>query len=340
LKQRNLAFLFFLIFKGAIWGQDFPPPDRLFYETNPLEIALAFSAEEVKVNTNDSTLIDIPLLVHDQNQWDTLQVSIRARGNFRRSTCFFPPIRMEIKKKQRSGTLFENYKKTKIVFPCLIQEEMNDNVLQEFIAYKLYELISPYHFKTRALILNYTDLNGGNSQKYTLRGFLIEDDSRIAKRTFTEVFKKYIHPKALDAEGAIQNAMFQFFLGNTDFSMAYQHNGKLLQVGEAVVPVPYDFDMSGWVNPSYAVANTALGINSVKDRVYRGYERDPEMIQKVRQQYLEAAPYFYDIIGCFENKFDAASEFEHLMDYTRSFFTILESDALFKEKVIDQLRTR
>lgn len=338
--QRNSFFLPFLLITVFLWGQDFPPPDRLFYETSPLEVALSFSSKQVKEETNDTTLVDIPLLVLDQNKWDTIQVKIRARGNFRRSTCFFPPIRMEIKKKNRKETLLENYKKTKIVFPCLIQPEMNDNVLQEFIAYKLFEHISPYHFKTRTLALNYTDITAESKKEFKLRGFLIEDDSRIAKRTFTKVYKKYIHPKALDAEGAIQNSLFQYFLGNTDFSMAYQHNGKLLQVGEAVVPVPYDFDMSGWVNPSYAVANSSLGINSVKDRVYRGYERDSEIIQKVRQQYLDAAPYFYDTISCFEDEFDDSEEFEHLMTYTRSFFKVLESDALFQKNVLDQLRKR
>ena len=337
---RNSFFLLFLFFNTLIWGQDFTPPDRLFYETSPLEVALSFSSKEVKEETNDTLFVDIPLHVFDQNKWDTIQVKIRARGNFRRSTCFFPPIRMEIKKKDREATLLKNCKKTKIVFPCLIQQEMNDNVLQEFIAYKLFELISPYHFKTRALTLNYTDLTDGSKKEYKLRGFLIEDDSRIAKRTLGKVFKKYIHPKALDAEGAIQNSFFQYFLGNTDFSMAYQHNGKLLQVGDAVVPVPYDFDMSGWVNPSYAVANSSLGINSVKDRVYRGYERDSEIIQKVRKQYLDAAPDFYDIIGCFEDDFDDPKEFEHLIAYARSFFELLESDTLFQKNILDQLRTR
>lgn len=322
-------------------AQQFPTPDLLFYETNPLEVALEFSSEEVRKNTNDTTLIKMPLVYYHENKWDTLNVSIRARGNFRRSTCFFPPLKMEIKKKERKETLFENYKNTKIVFPCLIQQEMNDNVLQEFIAYKLFERISPYHFRTRALTLNYTDLKDGIKKKYKLRGFLIEDDSRIAKRTNNAtVYKKYIHPKALNAEGAIQNSLFQYFLGNTDFSMAYQHNGKLIQVGEAVVPVPYDFDISGWVNPSYAVANTALGINTVRDRVYRGYTRDLEVMQKVRNQYLEAAPDFYDIISCYESEFDQPEEFEHLMAYTRSFFETLANDALFQKEVIEKMRAR
>ena len=46
---------------------------------------------------------------------------------------------MKIKKAQYSGTLFDGNKTMKLVMPCLIENENNDNVLQEFIAYKIYE---------------------------------------------------------------------------------------------------------------------------------------------------------------------------------------------------------
>ena len=115
LKRTTLALILFFFISSFSNGQSYPTPDRLFYEIEPLELKLTFSSKEVKINTNDSTYVDIPLFVLDQKKWDTINVSLRARGNFRRSTCFFPPIRMEIKKKPRKETLFEHYKKTKIV---------------------------------------------------------------------------------------------------------------------------------------------------------------------------------------------------------------------------------
>ena len=47
--------------------------------------------------------------------------------------------------------------------------------------------------------------------------------------------------------------------------------------------LPYDFDMTGWVNPSYATVNTTLGINSVQDRKYRGFKRDQQYFDQVRR---------------------------------------------------------
>ena len=114
----------------------------------------------------------------------------------------------------------------------------------------------------------------------------------------------------------------------------------MVQVGESVIPIPYDFDMTGWVNPSYALANTSLGLNSVEERVDRGYQREVSIIEKVRQHYLKLAPDFFDIISCYETEFDSPKEFEHIVKFTQSFFEILENDTSFQQNIIDQLRTR
>ena len=48
----------------------------------------------------------------------------------------------------------------------------------------------------------------------------------------------------MDADASVRNAMFQYMIGNTDFSTAYQHNNKLLYIDKLIIPLPYDFDMS------------------------------------------------------------------------------------------------
>ena len=45
-------------------------------------------------------------------------------------------------------------------------------------------------------------------------------------------------------------------------------------------PVPYDFDNSGLVNAYYATPNELLGATSVTERIYRGFPRKIEVIQK------------------------------------------------------------
>ena len=96
---------------------------------------------------------------------------LRARGNFRRSQCYFPPVKMKIKKNDYEGTLFDGNKTMKLVLPCKIESENNDNVLQEFIAYKMYEKISPYHFNTRRVDITFSEIKGKKTNEFELVGF-------------------------------------------------------------------------------------------------------------------------------------------------------------------------
>ena len=129
-----------------------------------------------------------------------------------------------------------------------LRKEKNDNIIQEFIAYKFYEKISPYYFKTRLVDIEFTEIKKKKTEVHKLIGFLIEDDKRVADRFEGKSFERYIHPKAMDDLTSVQNSFFQFMIGNTDFSVAYQHNGKLLYVNKKIHPLPYDFDLCGLVD--------------------------------------------------------------------------------------------
>ena len=48
--------------------------------------------------------------------------------------------------------------------------------------------------------------------------------------------------------------MFSYMIGNTDWSMAYQHNTEMFFNGK-INSSPYDFDHSGLVNAYYAKPN-------------------------------------------------------------------------------------
>ena len=102
-----------------------------------------------------------------------------------------------------------------MVLPCLKQSDKNDNILKELMVYA-FELVTPYHFKTRRLSLEFTDQNK-KLEVETLNAFLIEDDKKVAKRHGGRVFERYIHPMAMDSEASIRNALFQYMIGNTDF---------------------------------------------------------------------------------------------------------------------------
>ena len=338
--KKQVAILFLLLMGTGLSAQEKPLVTKLFQEASPLEIQLSYSNKELRKDTNDSTYIDVEMKYKEGGEWKILPVGLRARGNFRRAKCYFPPVKMKIKKSLAKGSLFEGNKKLKLVLPCMLESNNNDNIEQELLAYKLYEKISPYHFKTRKVKITMLEQKGKKIKEHTLDGFLIEDDKHVANRFEGKVFERYIHPLAMDADSSVKNAFFQFLIGNTDFSVAYQHNGKLLYIDKKIIPLPYDFDMAGLVDASYATVNTTLGIEAVTDRVYRGFKRDEEVLQSVRAHFLNIKSDLKAVVSNAKADFDNEKEYASAASYIDSFYAILEDDASFSKKILESVRTK
>lgn len=338
--KKQTVFLVLMLFCTNLFAQDKSQVTKLFQDSSPLEIQLSYSNKELRRDTNDSTFIDVQMKYKEAGEWKMIPVKLRARGNFRRAKCYFPPVKMKIKKSLAKGSLFEGNKKLKLVLPCMLEYNNNDNIEQELLAYKLYEKISPYHFKTRKVTIKMLEQKGDKVKEHTLDGFLIEDDELVAKRFEGKVFERYIHPLAMDAESSVKNAFFQFMIGNTDFSVAYQHNGKLLYVDKKIIPLPYDFDMAGLVDASYATVNTNLGISRVTDRVYRGFKREEEVLRSVRSHFLSLKPELESIVKGLKGEFDNEKEYAATEEFFSSFYSVLEDDSSFEEKIIEGVRSK
>ena len=318
---------------------------KLFRNQEILPIKLTYSNKDIKKNTNDSTYIKTDISYQEEDgSWKTFEVELRSRGNNRLKNCYFPPIKMKISNSESKGTLFEGNKKIKLVLPCLLLQGKNDYVVKEYMAYKLYEIISPYHYNTRIVDLSFTENKGKKTKIHELKAILIEDIKNIAKRYDGHLIKTNTHHSNQEPKTSVQNAFFQFMIGNTDFSTTYQHNEKLLFINKKFVPVPFDFDMSGLVNTSYAVVsvvnNESLPISSVEDRLYRGYERDPQIIQEVRKEFMDNKIKMMDIIDNLKPLFEDQSEFAEARKYILSFFEILVDDDSFESNIIEKLRTQ
>ena len=315
--------------------------DQFYADQTPMEIKLNYSNKNMKKKTNDSTYIKTDLAYNYQNEWKTIPVELRARGNFRRAKCYFPPIKMKMKKSNYKNTIFDGNKKMKLVIPCRTDDEKNDNILKEYLAYKVYELVSPYHFKTRRVNIEFTEPKGKMEKTYSLKGFLIEDDSKLEKRFGGKVVEQFVHPLAMDGIGSVQHAIFQYMIGNTDFSVAYQHNGKLLYNSEKkFIPLPYDFDMTGWVSPSYGFGNPTLNLSSLTERLYRGFKRDVELMTEIRGQFLKNKDQIIAVVNSLKSEFDSQTAFEEMNDFMMSFFAIIEDDNKFNKEIVAQARTK
>ena len=317
---------------------------KLFRTSKILPVQMEYSNRDLKKLTNDSTYIHINLTYRDADTLGTLPLRVRARGNFRRKNCYFSPVKMRIKKDDAKKTLFKGNKELKLVLPCLKEKNANDVVIKELLAYKLYEVVSPYHFKTRLLDFTLSESKGKKIQEHRIKAFFIEDMDELEDRFGGKTMKRNVHPLQQDSLNSIRNAFFQYMIGNTDFSTGYQHNQKLLFLNGFTIPIPYDFDMSGLCNTSYSVVSQidglVLPLESVTDRLYRGFKRSDAIMLSIRDEFLQNQPNMMAILEDHKTYFENPDEYEKCKKYILGFFNILADPDKFKSEILDNRRDK
>ena len=316
----------------------------LFQNQQPLEIHLEFSIKEVKKITNDTIYTPTWMRYkNDSGSWDSLKMDIRARGEYRRKNCFFPPLRIKMKKKETEGTVFAGNKDLKLVLPCQQNKSSNDLILKEYIGYKLYEPVTPYFFHTRLVDITLTDRSGKHPQTYTLKGIFIEDDDLVARRFHAKMVKDdfQLHPLRLQDTTSTIHDFFQYMIANTDWSSIAQHNIKVMQLNEReYIPLSYDFDMSGLVNAPYATTSETLDIVSVRQRVYRGFCRTDSIFYAVRDEYLKGEEEIMHVFDAPEIAGLNPKDLSGCKKFTEEFFLTLKDDKQFKENILSKCRTK
>lgn len=319
--------------------------NSLFQNQDPLSMQLQFSTKDMKKNTNDSTYIKSTLFIQNEaSTWDSLEIKLRARGNHRRQNCYYVPLKLKIKKKVARGTIFEGNTKLKLVLPCLLEKDNDDLVIKEYMAYKLYEIISPYHFKTRLANIEFEEEIRSRIKKHNLKAILIEDIDKVAQRHNGRKMTRKVHPLQQDDRTSLQNSLFQYLIGNTDFSTRGGHNQKLLYTDNKYVSIPFDFDMSGLVNASYAsisgMDNIKGSITLVTQRAYKGYKRDDDLLQEVRQKYISSKDEIFAVTDSLKQYFQDPTLYEKAKDFIDDFFEIMESDKKFEKNIVNRTRTK
>ncbi len=224
----------------------------------------------------------------------TLAVMLEPRGKSRRDrdVCTFPPLWVHFDKSAVKGTLFAKQKRLKLVTYCRSPESFQDYVLKEYLAYRIFNLLSDVSFRVRLLKVAFAE-TGGSRDPLVRYGFFIEHKDRLARRLDARVTEpeERISPDRLEEAQTSIAGLFQFMVSNTDYSFIAPpvddtccHNSVLLvrrsaeettddADGGPYLPVPYDFDRTGFVDPPNGQPAAELGQRSFRDRVYRGFCR-------------------------------------------------------------------
>lgn len=277
-----------------------------------------------------------------------LDVSIRVRGNFRREYCELPPLRLNFRKSQVKGTLFRGQDKLKLVSPCQHGLESQQKLLLEYLAYRIYEILTERSFGTRLIRLSYVD-SDEKRRSWTDLAFVIEDENDLGKRLGLDKARvKENRFRDLDQPATALLELFQLLIANQDYSIMKAepgdyccHNAVMYVQKEAAdkrIPIPYDFDMSGLVNAPYAQPPKHMPIRLVRTRWYRGLCQPPEVLQAAIEHMQSKRE---EILALFTEtpELSRLSRNRNLA-YVKRFYALLDDPHEVEEKLVGQCRGR
>jgi hypothetical protein len=219
---------------------------------------------------------------------------IRTRGIWRLKNCEFPPLRMNFTSEATKNTLLEGVDKPKLVNFCENTDAYEQLIMQEMQLYRVYSVLTPASHRARLARITYADSASGKTHT-TRMGIIVEEPEVMAARLGGVLVEtKGATASDLDPRSDVLASVFQYMIGNTDWSTYGLHNMELVQEPDGDhIPIPYDFDFAGAIDAPYASVDPKLKIARVRQRVYRGYCYPAEEFEKAFAVFNEKKPAIY-----------------------------------------------
>ncbi|MEZ4827102.1 MAG: hypothetical protein R3C61_12625 [Bacteroidia bacterium] len=339
---RLLLITFLFLTSGIrVFAQDTRRP--LFEAEDIVKITITANMESLLKDREEERSYHPAVLSYTQGEGNSVEIPLRlrVRGNFRRqkSTCDFPPLLLNFDTLTQN-TIFEGQNKLKLVTHCKTKSKGFDQyVLAEYLIYKMYNQLTDSSFRVRLVQVVYQD-SAGKSEPLEKFGFFIEDEDQVATRMGGRILEvTNVHPDKTNYIWANHLAVFEYMVGNTDWSISGLHNIRLVMMNPAEPPVavPYDFDWAGFVNTPYALPNPELGIVSVKDRLFRGFCRTEEEFAASFQLFQQKKEVFLQLIE--GNEWLDSKSKTSLSKYILQFYDILDNPKSVDREFYQNCRT-
>jgi hypothetical protein len=305
------------------------PSEGSLFETlqqdQPFEMTLETNFRHLNSKRNDLKYQPARLTYTDSKGVNRqLDVEVRPRGNMRRMTCEFPPLKIKFSDSDAD-------KKTlKLVSVCKSSGYYEQLLLREYAAYRLYNILTRQSLKVQLVKMKYVDENEKNSPEDSY-AFLIEHHDDMAERNGgKDLEQEKFSLSLLDCEEFERLSLFEFMIGNTDWMVYSGHNIKKYGIPgtSKLVFVPYDFDYSGFVNAPYAVPDERLNLPDITDRYYMGLSRTEEQTMQNVRLFLDKKEEILRFCREFPY-FDKKSR-KHTLKYINSFYDIIENPKRLK----------
>lgn len=257
----------------------------------------------------DGAPVDIPL-------------QVRSRGIWRRRHCDLPPLRLRFARSRVKDTEFAGQRRTKLVVHCQDRNDYEQYVLAEYQLYRVYNALTPMSHRVRLARVSFVD--SGRATPFATRyAFFLEDAEAMAERNAALLLAQQgASPGDLEPANEALVGLFEYFIGNTDFSIAALHNVELIQRSMQYYGVAHDFDFSGVVGAPYATADPRLPIRSVRDRYYRGYCLSAEQLSGALALFTARRDTIYALYRDAQGRLLAPDRVHATLDYFDEFYQV------------------
>jgi len=232
------------------------------------------------------------------------KVEIRARGNSRKKYCDYPPFKIRFGQTGFAISEFSRVSDLKVVSQCHPSPVYESYLLKEYLAYRVYQMLSPMSYRTRLARITYVD-TGKKGKSWEQYGFLIEDDEMVEKRLdLVEVNRPEDRMARIDPDNLARVSLIQYLLGNVDWNVNSGHNIKYFQRSsdpqDTVFILGYDFDLTGFVDPAYGVPKASLNMTRMQDRRFIGCEIPEKTLWKNFQYLIRQKEPILELIEGFD----------------------------------------
>lgn len=283
-----------------------------------------------------------PITLNFQDQAGTTiewEAKVRTRGNIRKQVCYYPPLKLKFKKKWLvENGLDSSFNNLKLVVGCKKGDFYGKLVLKEYLVYKLYEELTGVSFRTQLAEVDFVDTEN-KWKPFTTYAFLIENEDEMATRLNAKCAKpKRLRSKYIYADQLDKMTLFEYMIGNTDWSAIGSHNVRIIKCKDYPLPLPiaYDFDYAGLVDAPYAVHGKGIDLEHVTQRLYLGICREEGVLEKQIPLFQEKKAAFYKIIEDFPHL--TTKDKKIMISYLDDFYEILDSPKSFRRNIAELCR--
>ena len=299
---------------------------RMMEQDSALDLFLKLDWRELVNKKKDKLYLPANLrFVTSTGDSFAVDLQVRTRGHMRLDICYYPPLKMKFDKDELRARSLSTHNELDIVHHCENDPQYEQYILREYLAYKLFQVISPYHFRVQLIRLHYINPDGSKAYEPTL-SFLVENAEELADNLNAKQYKtQVISRNAVERKSMIKVCLFEYMIGNTDWSVRNRHNLEYFVIPgySLLVPVPFDFDYAGLVSAPYAAHHESIKLSSVAMRYYQGSCEPDEHVNAVIREFIEKKNELFTMCGKIQGMNERSVK--HVREYLEEFFEIIEN---------------